>query len=79
MEVTEYSSKHCPPCQEMKPELKKLKKEGIKVNVVDCDKNISKCKDILSVPTLILKKGGKSKRMVGFMTAEEIKEKFKSL
>ena len=79
MEVTEYSSKHCPPCQEMKPELKKLKKEGIKVNVVDCDENISNCKGILSVPTLILKKGGKSRKIIGFATAEDIKEKFRSL
>ena len=79
MEVTEYSSKHCPPCQEMKPELKKLKKEGIKVNIVDCDKDISKCKDITHVPTLILKKGGKSRKIFGFATAEDIKEKLKFL
>jgi len=40
---------------------------------------MSACKGIMSVPTLIIKKGGKSKRMVGFMTAEEIKEKFDRL
>ena len=79
MEVIEYSSRHCPPCQEMKPELKKLKQAGIKVNIVDCDKDMPKCKDIQAVPTLILKKGGKSKKIIGFATAEEIKEKFKSL
>ncbi len=79
MEIIEYSSKHCPPCQAMKPELKKLKQAGIKVNIIDCDKNTSKYKDIQSVPTLIIKKGGRSKRMVGFMTAEEIKKKFEKL
>jgi len=79
MEIIEYSSKHCPPCQEMKPELRKLKQAGFKVSIVDCDKDMSACKGIMSVPTLIIKKGGKSKRMVGFMTAEEIKEKFDRL
>jgi len=75
MEVIEYSSKHCPPCQEMKPELRKLKRAGFKVSVVDCDKEISKCRGIQSVPTIVIKKGRRSKRMVGFMTAEEIKSK----
>ena len=63
----------------MKPELKKLRQAGIKVNVIDCDKNTSGCKDIQAVPTLILKKGGRSRKIIGFATAEEIKEKFKSL
>ena len=79
MEVTQYSSKDCPACEEMAPELKKLKKEGFKVNAVDCDENTSECKDILSVPTLILKKGRKSRKIIGFATAEEIKKKLKSL
>jgi len=63
----------------MASELKKLKKEGFKVNAIDCDKNESKCKDIIHVPTLIIKKGGKSRKIIGFATAEEIKEKFKKL
>lgn len=79
MEIIEYSTKDCAACEQMASELRKLKQAGIKVNVVDCDKEDSKCRDIQSVPTLILKKGGRSKRMVGFMTAEEIKEKLKSL
>ncbi len=79
MEITEYSSKNCPSCQEMKPELKKLKRAGFKVSIVDCDKNMSECRGIQSVPTLIIKKGRRSKKMVGFMTAEEIKSKFDRL
>ncbi|MBU0958984.1 MAG: thioredoxin family protein [Nanoarchaeota archaeon] len=79
MEVIEYSSKHCSPCQEMKSELKKLKKAGFKVSIVDCDKNMSECRGIQSVPTLIIKKGRRSKKMVGFMTAEEIKSNFDKL
>lgn len=79
MEITEYSSKQCPACKEMKPELRQLKKAGIKVNVIDCDKNDSKCKDIGAAPTLVLKKGGRSKKIIGFATAEEIKKKFERL
>lgn len=79
MEVTQYSSRHCPGCKEMKPELEKLKKEGIKVNIINCDKGGSKCKDIQHVPTIILKKGRKSRKITRYATAEEIKKKFKSL
>ena len=79
MEVIEYSSKYCPPCQEMKSELRKLKQAGFKVSIIDCDKDMSACRGIQSVPTLIIKKGGKSKRINGFATAEEIKEKFDRL
>ena len=79
MEITEYSSKYCPACNEMKPELRKLKKAGIKVNVIDCDKDSSNCKGIRAAPTLIIKKGGKSKKIIGFTTAEEIKRKFEGL
>jgi len=79
MEITEYSSKQCPACKEMKPELRKLKKAGIRVNVIDCDKNDSKCKDITHAPTLIIKKGRKSKKIIGFTTAEEIKKKLEKL
>ncbi len=79
MELTEYSSKDCPVCKEMKPELKKLKQAGIRVNVIDCDKENSKCKDIQSAPTLVLKKGGRSKTIIAFATAEQIKTKFEKL
>lgn len=79
MEITEYSSKSCPACKEMKPELKKLEKAGIKVNIIDCDKNDSKCKDIRHAPTLVIKKGGKSKKIIGFATAEDIRKKFERL
>ena len=79
MELTEYSSKDCPVCKEMKPELRKLKRAGIRVNVIDCEKDPSKCKSIQSAPTLVLKKGGRSKKIIGFTTAEEIKRKFEKL
>ena len=79
MEVIEYSSKYCPPCQEMKPELRKLQRAGFKVSIIDCDENMSACRGIQSVPTIVIRKGRRSKKMVGFMTAEEIKSKFDSL
>jgi len=79
MELTEYSSKQCPACKEMKPELRKLKKAGFKINVIDCEKDPSKCKGIQAAPTLVLKKGERSKKIIGFATAEEIKRKFERL
>ena len=79
MKITQYSLKHCPVCKEMKPELRKLKRAGYSVNVIDCEKETSKCKGIQAAPTLILKKGGKSRKIVGFATADEIKRKFDSL
>jgi len=77
MEVTQYSSRHCPACEGMKGEMQKLKRAGIKVKLIDCDD--SKCEGIQHIPTTILKKGRKSKKIIGFATAEEIKEKFRSL
>ena len=79
MEITEYFSKHCPVCEDMKPELKKLRRAGFKIKVIDCGKNRSKCKNIDYAPTLVIKKGRKSRKIVGFHSAEEIKEKFESL
>jgi len=79
MEITHYSQEFCNACEEMKPELQKLKKAGFKINVVDCGKDPSDCKGIEYTPTLIIKKGRKSKKITGFATAEEIKSKFDSL
>ncbi len=79
MEITHYSQEFCHACEEMKPELRKLKKAGFKINVVDCDKTPSNCKGIKFTPTLIIKKGSKSKRINGFATADEIKRKFDRL
>lgn len=79
MEITEYSTKYCPACRGIASELKKLKKEGIKVKVIDCGKNSSKCKGITYIPTLVIKKGRKSKKVIGFATVEDIKREFKKL
>ena len=79
MEITAYSQELCGACQEMKPELMKLKRAGFKINVIDCDKTPSNCKGIKYTPTLIIRKGSKSKRISGFATAEEIKRKFDKL
>ena len=79
MEITQYSQEFCPACEEMKPELRKLKRAGFKVNVVDCDKNPSNCKGVKYTPTLVIKKGSKSRKISGFVTAEDIKKKFEGL
>ena len=79
MEITQYSQESCQVCNEMKPELMKLKRAGFKVNVIDCDKSPSNCKGIKYTPTIVIKKGSKSKKISGFATAEEIKRKFEKL
>ncbi len=79
MEITHYSQEFCPACKEMKPELRKLKKDGFKINVIDCDKTPSNCKGINATPTIVIKKGRKTKKISGFATAEEIKRKFDRL
>ncbi len=79
MEITEYSSKYCPTCKRMASVVKKLKKSGIKINIIDCDKDNSKCKGIEYAPTIIIKKGNKSKKIQGFATAEEIKKEIKKI
>ena len=79
MEIVQYFLENCSACHQMSPELKKLKKAGFKVKVVDCNKNMSKCRGIRAVPTLVLKKDGKSKKIVGFASAAEIKQAFEKL
>ncbi len=79
MEIIEYSSKHCSICKEMASVIEKLKKEGIKIKIINCDKDMTKCKDIKYAPTIIIKKGNKSKKIEGFVTAEDIKSEIKKL
>ncbi len=79
MKITAYSSKYCSACQGIKKELKKLEKAGFEIDIVDCDKEVSKCKGIDGTPTLILKKGNKSRKIEGFATANDIKSEFDSL
>ena len=79
MEITEYSKKSCRVCNKMISEIEKLRKAGFKVNIVDCDKDNSKCEGIEYAPTLIIKKGNKSKKIQGFATAKEIKDEIKKI
>jgi len=79
MEIIEYATTTCPVCKRMAPELKKLLRAGFRIKIVNCDKKVSKCKDIKHAPTLIIKKGNKSKKIVGFTTAEDLKLEFEYL
>ena len=79
MKITEYSSEHCPACMKMASVVAKLKKSGIKIKVIDCDKDPSKCEGIEYAPTIIIKKGNKSKKIVGFATAKKIKSEIKKI
>jgi len=77
--IIEYSVKECLICQEMVSELAKLKAEGFKISVIDCKKDATKCKLIKCIPTLIIQKDGRSKKIEGFISASEVREEVKKL
>lgn len=76
--LVDFFAQWCPPCQMLGPIIEELAKEiegKVKVVKVDVDQapQTSQKYNILSVPTLILFKGGQeSKRMVGFRSKQDI-------
>ncbi len=77
--ITHFHSKHCDPCREMKPEIDKLKKSGVKVKMVDIDSRegsrYAEKLRINAVPTTIIQKGEKKIRFTGVASKEDIEKR----
>ncbi len=75
--LVDFWATWCMPCKMQGPTIDQLAQEGFPVGKVDVDKEpeLAAKYRVMSVPTLIVFKGGKEvKRMVGVQSKEALKE-----
>ena len=61
MEVKFFNATWCGPCQQMKPHVDKLNKEGYSIESVDIDENptLAESANVRGVPTIAIYENGK--------------------
>ena len=78
VEVKFFNAAWCGPCQQMKPGIDKLVKEGYPIQMVDVDENptLAESAEVRGVPTTaIYENGNLVERIVGYNDADLIKRK----
>ena len=78
VEVKFFNAAWCGPCQQMKPGIDKLVKEGYPIQMVDVDENptLAESAEVRGVPTTAIYENGKLvERIVGYNDADLIKRK----
>lgn len=78
VKILKFSTAWCPPCQMLRPEIKKLRKKhpDWQIQEIDAEKEERKAAQykISSVPTLIIFSRKKKKRITGYHPAEEVEK-----
>ena len=72
-----FTASWCGPCKFFKPTIQELKDEGENIDIIDIDENQSLASDyeIMSVPTLVFERSGKTyARTSGAIAKSEIKK-----
>ena len=78
MEVKFFNAKWCGPCQQMKPHVDKLNKEGYSIESVDIDVNptLAESANVRGVPTIAIYENGKLvESIVGYQDKDFLQKK----
>ena len=78
MEVKFFNATWCGPCQQMKPHVDKLNKEGYSIESVDIDENptLAESANVRGVPTTaIYENGVLVERVVGYEDVTRLKKR----
>ena len=78
MEVKFFNATWCGPCQQMKPHVDKLNKEGYSIESVDIDENptLAESANVRGVPTIAIYENGKLvESIVGYQDKDLLQRK----
>ena len=78
MEVKFFNATWCGPCQQMKPHVDKLNKEGYSIESVDIDENptLAESANVRGVPTIAIYENGKLvESIVGYQDKDFLQKK----
>ena len=78
MEVKFFNATWCGPCQQMKPHVDKLNKEGYSIESVDIDENptLAESANVRGVPTIAIYENGKLvESIVGYLDKDFLQKK----
>ena len=78
MEVKFFNATWCGPCQQMKPHVDKLIKEGYSIESVDIDENptLAESANVRGVPTIAIYENGKLvESIVGYQDKDFLQKK----
>ena len=70
--LLDFSSPHCPPCQQMRPIVEKLQQQGYPVRIVDCNQQpaLAQQYGVSSIPTFVLVVSGREVMRQKGLTSE---------
>ncbi|MFH1320523.1 MAG: thioredoxin family protein [Bacteroidota bacterium] len=71
-QITYYKSEDCDNCKAMRPIINKLRREGHDIKVVDLDTEYTST-TIRYVPTTVICKEGKCKRVIGAISEKRLR------
>jgi len=78
VDVKFFNATWCGPCQQMKPHIEKLQKEGYSIEMVDIDEQptIAESAEVRGVPTTaIYENGNIVERVVGYEDYDRLKKR----
>ena len=78
MEVKFFNATWCGPCQQMKPHIEKLQKEGYDIQEIDVDEfpSLAEEAEVRGVPTLMIyDNDGMQERVVGYQDYDRLKKR----
>ena len=78
VEVKFFNATWCGPCQQMKPHVDKLNKEGYSIESVDIDENptLAESANVRGVPTIAIYENGKLvESIVGYQDKDFLQKK----
>ena len=77
--IVDFYADWCGPCRMLAPVLEELKENVLKVNV-DEHEDLAQEFGVMSIPTLVFFKDGEEKqKVIGFRTADDLKELIKTI
>lgn len=77
--IVDFYADWCGPCRMLAPVLEELKENVLKINV-DEHEDLAQEFGVMSIPTLVFFKDGEEKqKIIGFRTADDLKELIKTI
>ena len=77
--IAEFTASWCGPCQQMKPIVRELQRDGVPIVVIDTDANQELTREykVSSVPCIVLVIDGKErKRLIGLTRKSDLKQMY---
>ena len=77
IKITKYYTDWCGPCKMIERELEKLETQGVEIERINAEEKPHP--EVMGVPVLFIEAGGKTERLDGYKTFNQIVEVIRSM